>query len=229
MVTHTREVHPRLDPLRDRMFTAMLIVQCLLIFIALPCATVGFPASRISAEGLFIAFAVLIIAVAQGPVATMIATLAMVLVALGAIATLFVPTAHITRFSPMGSIVGGLVVGFVVGKAVLAPGKVTRHRVIGAIVVYLNLGLTFASAYHLIWNFDPDGLTGISAGTDALHAAGGALYYSFVTLTTTGYGDIVAVHPMARSLTNLEGIIGQLYPATLLARLITLELQGRRT
>jgi hypothetical protein len=49
-----------------------------------------------------------------------------------------------------------------------------------------------------------------------------------VTLTSTGYGDIVPLHPLARSRCNLEAIIGQLFPATLLARLITLELEGRR-
>ena len=50
------------------------------------------------------------------------------------------------------------------------------------------------------------------------------LYFSFVTLTSTGYGDIVPIHPLARSLCNLESIIGQLYPAILMARLVTLEL-----
>jgi len=54
------------------------------------------------------------------------------------------------------------------------------------------------------------------------------LYFSLVTLTTTGYGDVVPLHPFARSLATLEAVIGQLFPATLLARLVTLELQGRR-
>ena len=48
-----------------------------------------------------------------------------------------------------------------------------------------------------------------------------------MTLTTVGYGDIVPLHSVARSLTTLEAVIGQLFPATLLARLVTLELQGR--
>jgi Ion channel len=52
-------------------------------------------------------------------------------------------------------------------------------------------------------------------------------YFSFVTLTTVGYGDILPVQPLARSLCTLEAIIGQLYPATLLARLVTLELEDR--
>ena len=48
------------------------------------------------------------------------------------------------------------------------------------------------------------------------------IYFSFTTLTTLGVGDILPVHPMARSLTTLEALVGQLYPAVLLARLVTL-------
>jgi hypothetical protein len=56
---------------------------------------------------------------------------------------------------------------------------------------------------------------------------GNLIYFSFVTLTTIGYGDVVPLHPYARGLANVEAIIGQLYPATLLARLVTLELAVR--
>ena len=48
------------------------------------------------------------------------------------------------------------------------------------------------------------------------------LYFSFTTLTTLGVGDILPIHPIARSLTTLEALVGQLYPAVLLARLVTL-------
>jgi hypothetical protein len=54
------------------------------------------------------------------------------------------------------------------------------------------------------------------------------LYFSFTCLTTVGFGDITPLHPMARDLANLEAVIGQLYPATLLARLVSLELEHRR-
>jgi voltage-gated potassium channel Kch len=54
------------------------------------------------------------------------------------------------------------------------------------------------------------------------------LYFSLTTLTTTGYGDIVAVDPFARSLANLESVIGQFYLAITVARLVTLELEDRR-
>jgi hypothetical protein len=53
-------------------------------------------------------------------------------------------------------------------------------------------------------------------------------YFSFATLTTTGYGDLVPVHPLARSLANLEAVIGQLFPATLLARIVALHLEHSR-
>jgi hypothetical protein len=55
-----------------------------------------------------------------------------------------------------------------------------------------------------------------------------SIYFSFVALTSTGYGDIVPLHPFARSLANLEGLIGQLFPATLIARLVTLEFQSKK-
>ena len=54
------------------------------------------------------------------------------------------------------------------------------------------------------------------------------LYFSLATLTTTGYGDIVAVDPFARSFANLEAVLGQFYLAITVARLVTLELADRR-
>jgi hypothetical protein len=54
------------------------------------------------------------------------------------------------------------------------------------------------------------------------------LYLSLSTLTTTGYGDIVAVDPFARSLSNLESVLGQFYLAITVAHLVTLELADRR-
>jgi hypothetical protein len=55
------------------------------------------------------------------------------------------------------------------------------------------------------------------------------LYFSVVTLTTVGFGDIAAVHPVARSLVMVEALVGTLYPAILLARLVTLQMESRRS
>jgi hypothetical protein len=80
--------------------------------------------------------------------------------------------------------------------------------------------------FTFIGSLVPKAFSGLSLD-DNPALASNLIYFSFVTLTTTGYGDIFPVHPIARSLCNLESIFGQLYPATLLARLVTLELAGR--
>jgi hypothetical protein len=54
------------------------------------------------------------------------------------------------------------------------------------------------------------------------------MYFSLVTLTTVGFGDISAVHPLARSLVMLEAVIGTLYPAILIARLVSLQIEHER-
>src|SRR4051812_39960728 len=69
---------------------------------------------------------------------------------------------------------------------------------------------------------------GIAFEDDAALASS-LFYLSFVTLSSTGYGDIVPLHPLARSLCNFESVIGQLYPATVLARLVTLALRADTT
>ena len=124
--------------------------------------------------------------------------------------------------------ISGLTVGFVVAREVFAPGRVTFHRIIGAILVYLSIGLTFMSLYCFVALIVLAAFSGLQPLQDNLAVASNLIYFSFVTLTSVGYGDIVPVHPVARSLTNIEQVIGQLYPATLLARLVTLELKWRR-
>jgi hypothetical protein len=54
------------------------------------------------------------------------------------------------------------------------------------------------------------------------------LYFSFTTLTATGFGEILPINPLARSMANLESVLGQLYLAILLARLVTMHVESRR-
>jgi hypothetical protein len=54
------------------------------------------------------------------------------------------------------------------------------------------------------------------------------LYFSFTTLTSTGFGEILPVDPFAHSMANLESVVGQLYLAILLARLVTMHVESRR-
>ncbi len=113
-----------------------------------------------------------------------------------------------------------------VARAVFAPGIVTYHRVNGAVLLYLTIGLTFVALFTFVGLLAQNAFSGLVI-VYGPQLTSNLIYFSFVTLTSVGYGDIVPVHPMARALCNLEGIIGQLYPATLLARLVTLELESR--
>jgi Ion channel len=117
-----------------------------------------------------------------------------------------------------------ITLGAVVAVAVFRRGRVTYHRIIGAVLLYLLIAVGFATLFTFVGLLLPEAFKGITfADNPAL--ANSVFYLSFVTLTSTGYGDVVPVHPIARSLCNLESVIGQLYPATLLARLVTLELR----
>ena len=128
---------------------------------------------------------------------------------------------------------GGEILAFsaliwVVAHAVYAPGRITFHRLQGAIVVYLSLATIFASAYGLIWELIPDAFANIAAPTGDQKEVGIMLYFSLTTLTTTGYGDIVPIDPFARSLANLESVVGPFFLAITVARLVSMELADRR-
>ena len=118
--------------------------------------------------------------------------------------------------------------GYAVALAVLAPGPITIQRVVGAIVLYLNIALFFATVYRAISDIEPAAFSGLSDGAEGPRGVAAIIYFSFVTLTSTGYGDLLPIYPPARSVATLEAVIGQLYPATLLAWLVAQHIQGQR-
>jgi Ion channel len=120
-------------------------------------------------------------------------------------------------------LIAGLTLSVVVARAVFGPGRITYHRVVGAILLYLSIGLVFVALFGFVALSVPNAFTNLATLQGDFAIAGNLIYFSFATLTTTGYGDIAPLHPYARSLANVEAIIGQIYPATLLARLVTLE------
>jgi voltage-gated potassium channel len=102
---------------------------------------------------------------------------------------------------------------------------VSRDTIIGGICVYLLIGLSFTLSYILISDLGTGSL--LDAGqpvlrsqADGSHFAATLLYFSFVTLTTLGYGDITPAGEVARMLASTEAVIGQLYVAIFIARLI---------
>jgi hypothetical protein len=117
----------------------------------------------------------------------------------------------------------------IVFRIVSREGPVSAHRVRGAIALYLLIAMLFAFLYGLAEELAPVAFNIPGSRADGVARGETFYYFSIVTLTTVGYGDITAVHPFVRSLVMLEALIGQLYPAVLLARLVTLELETRRS
>ena len=98
----------------------------------------------------------------------------------------------------------------------------------GSIVVYLLLGLIWAEAYTLAANLNPASFAA-ALPEEPIALIAHLTYFSFVTLTTVGYGDILPASLVTRALANFEGLLGTLFPAILIARLVSMEITARET
>jgi Ion channel len=112
-------------------------------------------------------------------------------------------------------------------KRTFRAGPVTRYRVMGGIAAYLLIGYTWAFGYQLLVQFEPTAIR--FEGAPSADVSNDLMYFSFITLTTVGYGDVHPVHPMVRSLAVAEALVGQLYIAILIASLVGMALQTRST
>ena len=208
--------------LRDPGLTALLALQLFVLFGIEPLALLGFD---INAEtvGLLVTIlvaAIVLVSPGRGPM--LFALVSLALSAAGALMRLANPSLLTYWLGACGGILALLAVSWVVGGAVFGPGRVTTHRIMGAVVLYLNVALIFTALYRLIAELAPGSFSGLPVALDRKRLVGNLVYFSVSTLTTTGFGDMVPVNPLARSLANLEAVIGQLYPATFLARIVTL-------
>jgi voltage-gated potassium channel len=122
-----------------------------------------------------------------------------------------------------------ITVGLLILVDVLAAERIVFDLIFGALCVFVLLGLCWANVYQLIERLAPGSFMvdyaryQIDAAADPFASLGLFTYYSFVTLTTVGYGDIVPVSALARWLVWLEAVAGQFYMAVFVARLIGLQ------
>jgi hypothetical protein len=113
-------------------------------------------------------------------------------------------------------------------RHVLSFGPVYADRVHAALSVYILLGLAWAFIYGLIEIISPGAFSLAATSTDAAARPQGAylladmIFFSITTLTSTGYGDITPVAPFARSMSQLEQLVGVFYIAVLISRLVGL-------
>lgn len=108
---------------------------------------------------------------------------------------------------------------WLVAGHVLLTGSIDLNKLVGAVALYLILGMIWSVLYTIVLGIFPDAFRGIEPGPwyDNLPVT---TYFSFVTLTTLGYGDIVPVRPMAEILVVLEAVTGMFYLAVIVASLV---------
>jgi hypothetical protein len=129
--------------------------------------------------------------------------------------------------SPADSVpvtVGGTGLGLLLMAAPFAIlNRIVRHKrvtvktVYGAIAVYLQIGVAFSLLYLELFRVDPGAYPAIATGS-----LGTFIYYSFVTLTTVGYGDITPATEAGRTLAMFEALIGQIFLVIVVARIVAL-------
>lgn len=100
--------------------------------------------------------------------------------------------------------------------------RVNTNAILGAIVAYVLAAVAFACCFELLERLQPSSFSGLPEGADHHDTASALLYFSVVSITTMGYGDILPASALARSLASLEGIFGTLYLAVMIARMVGL-------
>lgn len=110
-------------------------------------------------------------------------------------------------------------------QQVLFSGSVDTNKIIGAVCVYLLLGLIWTTFYLMVAELTPGAFNGIEQGPWN-QAFPDMVYYSFITLATVGYGEISPATPIARFLAMAEAIVGQFYIAILVASLVGIRISG---
>jgi len=113
-------------------------------------------------------------------------------------------------------------------RAVLAEKINRRNGILGAVCVYLLLGVLWSLLYGLIDTMTPGSFNGVEQNL-AAGQYNDMLYFSFVTLTTLGYGDISPASELAKVFVYIEAIVGQFYLAVLVAGLVGSYLSEKQT
>ena len=221
----TREAEPALTSFWTEGRGLSIFLAALVALIIVPALAPDWLPGRFLVDALF---SLILIsgakAVADRPRTTLIVSVIAVAALLVRWASWLYPAAGLAVWREISTLVSLIALSCVTLAVVFRAGPITTRRIEGAIAVYLLLGFTWAQAYELVTLWQPGAFAIMVEGRNPNPWT----YYSFVTLTTMGYGDIMPVHPLARALAVLEALTGQLYLAILLARLVSLQVQSRR-
>jgi hypothetical protein len=178
-----RDLHERYS---DPLLTALTIMLAVLLFVVGPLQAAGV----VAAHHFAIAFGLVLVAavfiVSGSGVALAAILVAVALIVLATVLRLRQPSPIDIYLDAAAWLITGITLGIVVARAVFAPGKVTFHRIVGAILLYLNIGLIFVALFCFVALRISNAFTGLGPLQDNLAVAGNLIYFSFVTLTSVG-------------------------------------------
>jgi Ion channel len=193
-----------------------------------------FPMRQIGLSGRFFLDVVMVTLMISGALVVqqkrMVTIVTIAIVAIGGSvlwAARFYPSPFLRHLSSVLSIVIPLLYVRIVLLVMFRQGPVSWSRIQGGICAYLLVGMAWASAFDLVEQLHPGSFHFVSAPTDPDQLTSKLIYFSFATLTTVGFGDVLPVNPFARSLAIFEAIVGQLFPAILIGALVAMAMQAR--
>jgi len=213
--------------LSESSLRALLIVLLADVFILAPIAQQETPALQPAVHALVLLSGVAIAFRSRAPIATVVGMLAAVGFATHVIYHLQ-PNVALQRADTALSLLFCSTITGLMLVQVFRAGPITLYRIEGAVTLYLLVAYSWAFAYQLVALSDAAAFNFPAGPLGAQTLRFRLLYFSMTTLTSVTYGDITPLNPAARSLAALEGVIGQLFPVLLLARLVSMELHDRR-
>lgn len=220
-----------LDQLRRRygdwLLTLLTVLFILMMFIFAPLQAAGYFVFQAFAIAGLLAIIGGAIIISRNPTALTLMSVAFVANVFVFFRRLYEPWPYDFYLVAAAWLVIAVTVGAVIAGAVFRRGRVTYHRIIGAVLLYLLIALAFTTLYAFVGLTLPGAFQGIAFNGD-LTTINSLFFLSFGALTSSGFADIIPQHPLARSLCNLESVVGQLFLTVLLARLVTLELRDKR-
>ena len=207
---------------REGSLTALLAVQVVTVFGLVPGAASGLPLPPGLAAALLLVVMSLTTVLAHGRWAPALGVSMLLLGGATAMLQGWIGGRQARVAGEVAGLLTFLLLGAVVLGAVFGPGRFTGHRIRGAVVLYLNLGLLFAFLHRILAEVLCHAYDHLPPQDQVAAFRAASDYLSFSTLTSVGYGDIVPVQPLARALCTLEAALGQLVPTVLIARVVTL-------
>ena len=214
---------------QERGLSAMLVFLCVALFVGLPLETLGVVSPTVVGLTMTFLFVSGIVAMAGRGWKTMAVAAVVLLFQVVRWLSVIYPSRAISVWDLSLGLFALLLLTTFVLRHTFRDARITADRIRGGILAYILLGLMWCVAYQLVETLVPTAFrfpdAHVPAGPGRL--SHDLAYYSFVTLTTVGYGDITPVHPVARTLAMVEALAGQLYPAILIARLVSLQMMSR--